>query len=518
MKTNKKSGQNKVQTNPSGITALLCGIFMLCVLPVAFHDALFDINRFKVNLVCTFVPILFIVTLILCLLRGEKMKGIGNACRGVAAPCLFMLLFAIACVISAALRGFEHAVIYGNEGRNAGLWFLLSCVAAFFLLAIWLPECGKLSVAAAVCAAFCGGLGFINMAGFDPFGFYREIGQGQQNIFVSTIGHVDFLGAYLACLLGICGGQALFAKKPGTRRLCAACAVVIGLGAAASRTDNAVMSEALACLMLIALSGDSLSRMALALGISGACCLAYPAMYAAAQASRFDMEVHGLPLLLGETPVGFALGAVLLALCVLCLMQDRRGARAPGRRLTFSIALGGLAVAAVLLVGSVVYFTVFAPEVDIGGLSSFLRFDDSWGTLRGFVYKRALRAYADFGLVEKLFGGGIDLTQRILTPYFDDPAMLVGGIFNDAHCQLLQILLTCGLFGMGSFVALYVSVLVLLLRHAGDDPVLCGALVSLAAYLVVMFINVTQPILIATYFSICGLAVARLRQNEHGGF
>jgi len=51
----------------------------------------------------------------------------------------------------------------------------------------------------------------------------------------------------------------------------------------------------------------------------------------------------------------------------------------------------------------------------------------------------------------------------------------------------------------------------LLFRRAGDDPLLCGALAALCGYLVTMLFNVTQPILISTYFSVAALAVARVR-------
>ena len=108
----------------------------------------------------------------------------------------------------------------------------------------------------------------------------------------------------------------------------------------------------------------------------------------------------------------------------------------------------------------------------------------------------------------------MELTLRVLTPYFDDPTMLRGGVFNDPHCQPLQMLLTCGVLGMTTFVLFYVSMLVTLLRHAGRDPLICGTFASVFAYSIVMLINVTQPILIATYFSVCALGLSGLRAQR----
>ena len=144
-------------------------------------------------------------------------------------------------------------------------------------------------------------------------------------------------------------------------------------------------------------------------------------------------------------------------------------------------------------------------------------FDDSWGSLRGFAWIRSLRAFADASVAQKFFGAGMELTLRVLTPYFDDPSMLRTGVFNDPHCQPLQMLLTCGLLGMAAFVLFYAATLVTLLHHARHDPLLCGAFASVFAYSVVMLINVTQPILIATYFSVCALGLSALRAQRSSG-
>ena len=102
-------------------------------------------------------------------------------------------------------------------------------------------------------------------------------------------------------------------------------------------------------------------------------------------------------------------------------------------------------------------------------------------------------------------------TLAALKPYFDNPAMLSDGVYNDAHCQPLQFLLNCGLLGAAAFVTFYLVTIVTVFRHMGHDPLLMGLFASLAAYLLIMLLNVTQPILIATYMSLCALALARIR-------
>lgn len=493
-----------------GIVASFCTVFMLLAVPLMFHDAFFDINRFKVSAVCHVIPVfalLFAAALLLCGRGGRS----ALLCERTSWPSLaLMAVFLLACVIACAFAGFEDAVLTGSEGRYCGLYFFLCCGAAFFIIALGAGNARLLWGLTVLCAGVVAALGFANAMALDPLGFYERIRQGQQSMFLSTIGHFDFFGTYLTLILPLAGGLYVFDRRPCVRLFGVACAGVMAFGASAARTDSAFLSMHLSCVVLLALSGGSWARLSRSLMLWGLCFLSLPVTKEALSYSAFHPKTGGLLLILCDHHIALLVALALTLTGLLCALPLRRGKTPPRRKATM-LAVGAiLVVMALLFAGGMLVFTVFAPEMDIGEAASFLRLNDEWGSLRGAVYIRAMRAYADYGLKDKLFGRGLDLTLRILTPYFDDPAILVGGVFNDTHCQPLQLLLTCGLFGSAAFVALYLSLLALLLRHAGDDPLLCGALAALCGYLVTMLFNVTQPILIATYFSVAALAVARI--------
>ena len=492
------------------IVALACGAFMLCALPLLFHDALFDINRVKAVAVRRVVPALCLAMAAALPLAG-KARRLPRGLKAIYVPCALMGLFALACVASCARAGFESAVLLGDEGRYAGLFFMLSCAAAFFLMALWLPRGGALPGAFMLCGAAVSLLGTANLAGLDPLGFYAQIRPGQEQMFLATIGNVDFFGTYLLMPFSLAGGCALLGSGRRVRAFSAACAIAMLPGLAAARTESAALGLCVACFTLFALSGDSLKRMALALALWGAGMLAHPAVFLLAEQSPYDPMYFGLPLALAAEGAGLLLGALLLAAALCLLALSRRGAGAPGKRRLVLLCAALTAAAVLALLAAIVWFTAFAPQAPLGEAADILRFDDSWGSQRGFVYVRALRAFAGFDPPGKLFGGGMELTRRILTPYFDNPAMPAADAYNDAHCQILQMLITCGLFGCAAFVGFYLSVLALLLRRAGRDPVLVGALAAVTSYGVTLLINVTQPILIASFFSLCALAAARVR-------
>lgn len=496
--------------------AFLCAGAMLFVLPLLFHDAFFDINRVKVGFVLRAVPVFAAAMVLAWIIRGRA-GGKGAPWKEIARPCAALLLFLLACVASSARVGFSSDVLTGSEGRYCGLWFFLACGAAFFVIAAGALRGKALMMWTLIAASVCSALGFANALGIDPLGFYAEIRPGQESAFLSTIGHFDFFGTYLVMMLGLAGGLCIFASGAKERALASVCAVIIAFGASASRTDSAFLGMHLVCAALLALSGGSLSAMARALVLWAVCFATLPVTRAALAHSLYDAAFSGLPLLLCEKGIALILSGLLLMAGAACMTLAGRGARAPGQKRMMIAVMLVLVLAALALLGVIVYFTAFDSQADLGSASTFLRFSDEWGSLRGFVYLRAVRAYADFTAAEKLLGKGLDTARAILTPYFDNPAGLASGVFNDAHCQPLQLLITGGLLTALAFAAFYLSMLAALVRHAGDDPILCGALAALFGYALIMLLNVTQPILISTYLSVAALAASRIRYLSRKG-
>ena len=491
---------------PEGI-AFLCAVVMLVALPLVFHDAFFDINRFKVRVVITAAMPLAMLFVLSRVIRGGRLLR----CGGADAPAAMMALLLLACTISCAGAGFAPSTLDGSEGRYCGLWFLLSCGAAFYVIGFGLRRTRLLTSLMMMSATLCAALGVVNAMGMDPLGFYTYIRAGQEQIFLSTIGNFDFFGTYLVMLLPLCAERFVFGKKPLVRAAGALCSAVVALGAAASRTDCAALGVHLVFFVLLLLSGDSLLRMARTLLLWAVCALALPVARLLLAGSPYHPAFTGLARFLSRSPLTLALACLLALAGLVAALLGKWGVRSPGRRRLMAFGLALAVLAAVLLFAAILFFTFVEPEYELGELADILRFDDTWGSRRGFVYTRALRAYADYSLKEKLIGRGLEQVLSTLNPYFDNPAMLSDGIYNDTHCQPLQFLLNCGLLGAAAFVAFYLVTIVTVYRYMGKDPLLMGLFASLAAYLLIMLLNVTQPILIATYLSLCALALARIR-------
>lgn len=499
----------KIRKRMPDVVAFACAVFMLCYIPLAFNDAFFDINRHKVKMVIACIPVFCAIMAVSLIFDPDRKKRFaGRIGRFVGSS---MLLLMVICVISCARAGFTDAVLTGSEGRYCGLYFMLCCGAAFFVISSSRIQLKALVLPVMVCAALCAGLGFANAIGYDPLGFYDRIKKGQEPTFLSTIGNFDFFGTFIVMMLALAGAQFVLCEKKVMRYVGGICAAVMAFGITACRTECSFAGMHMACYMLLALSGGDYARMARACVLWAVCCLSLPVTYPLLEISVYKPRIDGLPKTLYLQHIGEYAALLFVLLALILFLMKKRGIKPPSRNTLLKWMMAVCACGALLLFAAMVYFSVFDTKTKLGSLRNFLRFNDSWGTLRGFVYIRSLRAYGDYAPMDKLFGAGMELTRSILEPYFDNPKMLRFGVFNDPHCQPLQMLLTCGISGMVCFLSLYASVLLGLFRHAKDDPFACGLLCAIWCYSLIMLINVTQPILISTYFSICALAVSYVR-------
>ena len=84
-----------------------------------------------------------------------------------------------------------------------------------------------------------------------------------------------------------------------------------------------------------------------------------------------------------------------------------------------------------------------------------------------------MEAYSDFSVPQTLFGYGNESVKAIMTDrYYDDMMNTVGVIYDNAHNEYLQYLITTGIFGAVSYVGLLVTTGGALVRTAVSGAVM----------------------------------------------
>lgn len=100
------------------LTALSCAALMLCVVPLYFDNAFFNINRCKVNLICMTMP--WICAAAAVFFIGTHAFSETNRMEKLFPSDIAMLLFLIACTVSCAMQGFSESVLNGTSGEIWG--------------------------------------------------------------------------------------------------------------------------------------------------------------------------------------------------------------------------------------------------------------------------------------------------------------------------------------------------------------------------------------------------------------
>ena len=146
-------------------------------------------------------------------------------------------------------------------------------------------------------------------------------------------------------------------------------------------------------------------------------------------------------------------------------------------------------------------FTSILPE----SLAASLRFDDQWGSNRGFAWKRLWTVYKDdLTPLQMVFGLGGDAANARLN--IDDYSvkymtLLNGDVFDSAHNEYLQHLLCGGAVGLAAWLAFLAGHIRRGLRTAP------GLALAVFGYAVQAFFSISMPGVLPLVFVLAALCV-----------
>jgi len=487
-----------------------------------FRNGFFDINRSKYYLlVYSASAAAGLCGLFLCIERFMRRPDMRYTARRPMLAPIGACILSAAMLISSALSPDPLAALTGSGGRYAGaLCFLAMC--ALFAMRMWAqgaawPVTGALGLSGALCAL----LGVCNFLRFDPFHFYTEsLKPIYHNDFISTIGNINFFSAYMCLLLGLFGG--FFLKTRGRRAyLFLVPYALCAMGLLAARSESGMIGFAAIFIAICLAKMRTMKEAGRVCVLLGAFCLSALCMGALVQwRGGSHMELYaGIATTLMRSGTFMLIGA-LICLGLAAFFFTRRECPANERRLIAAqralLFLAALSAAAVIAL--MVYFTAINPSAQLSGLASYLRMDDHWGTFRGFIWKKTLVLYNELPLLQKLFGVGPDSLKPLLVEKcYDEMVTLTGILFDNAHNEFLQLLITGGAVGLLGYLLMIAGAMIPLRRAMRSDPALFAVYLALCAHLAQSVFNIAQPETTPAVFLLLAVAAgARSRRRTPG--
>ena len=500
------SGRKRITSIQNNISTLFI-LYMVTVYPLIMHNKYFDITATKYKTfeigVCIYAVLMAVAVVVdvLCDRRhnqgghgsvneAEKQKGIGHICSryNIRSVDIWFAGFILANTAAFAVAENKMAAYTGEDGRMCGLQFMLLVMFMYICLARKYRFTGIELPAYMVTGTGMAVIAVLQFVGLDVLGLRKGLSVNIEHIYISTIGNIDIFASFLCVLVPVAMGVYL-CDNALWRRIIAGVVIASGMAAAVVTNANlayAGIGVAVVILILVAVYRGAVTRLVEVMALMTGGCVTVRLALRATDSS--ELEVISLFMAESKAVVVVFLMCVAVAGCMRYVCSRHPEYSVSGRKPCICVG-AAMTVMAVIL-------GVFLISKGYG------RIDDSWGTYRGYVWNRLINIYSDFPLHKKLFGNGNESVKALMKgQYYDEMMNLVGVVYDNAHNEYLQYLVTTGLVGLVTYAGFLVSAFVMALKSH------TGLALGIAGYAAQAVFNLNQPLTTPLLFLLAAMAV-----------
>lgn len=420
------------------------------------------------------------------------------------------LILVILGAVTVFVSDFKSQAILGTGGRYMGYLFFLSSGLAYLFISRHnvLTEYELTSFQISMALACL--LGVFQACGMDLFNLITPVAQDQKAIFISTLGNIDVFSAFLALSLPVSMYMICFKSCKSKLFLLYFLTAALGFwGLFLSNSDSGYLGIFAAFWIICLLSFKSKENLRRFFDL----CLYFfflAFLYGLfKQEGIIQREMSFISQLVTKLQIScvFVLLFFILSLIFRFVKISEKTLKA--FRIIFITAS---VVFIAVIISCVFYFTEINKSYELGSLENYLRFNDKWGTNRGFVWRIYLEMFAGLPLSQKLFGCGQDCLSLALPNHLSNEMIEFGNYTNNAHNEYIQYLVSIGVFGLSAYIALFFSALIQLFKDKENAFLSYAVAVSIISYLVQASVNITQPIVTPLLFVF--LAFSRCKKEQ----
>lgn len=413
-------------------------------------------------------------------------------------------------IITTLLSPYPLASLHGSMGRGMGLGWSLILSALYFMITRHLKQP---HLVVNVLLGFGGlvcGLGIVQALGFDLFHLLSPL-QGQDlNRFLSTIGNVTFYAHLLVLLIAISTMRFHYAQKR-LRLNWGVYLCLFHLGVVLAHVDSAYLGLLILYGYHFIVYGKQREGLISLLWLLES---ALGAVIILQFLAHLDVSFYceGISAhLIQSDGIALLFMASLIILYGLKRYEKSADFIPLMRKILFTLS----GVIVLFLFGLILYVTWLAPNQALGSWSYYLRFDESWGSMRGFLWMTSLRVFfQEYSVMEQLFGKGLDCTRIILADALGTEVNTFP--YDHAHNEYLQYAITGGWFALLSYLC-FIAFTFRNLRQINEerDPRqgIRGALITHCAF---AFTSLNQPITTPIVFLLIILANTHIATSKQG--
>jgi O-antigen ligase len=477
---------NNIQKDPfadncASIISGVISVFLLVLvvgLPLYLHNSYFDILEAKYKWYYGSFFAMLVIVLVLSLIMlvidfkefgGDHVKKLFSALKPANWKKTFhpadaaILVFWLAALISTFQSEYFYESFWGNEGRYSGLFLMTLYVVMYFIVSRFWKFRGWVVHAFLLAGLIVCLIGITDYFQMDIFGFRVRIKPSESAIFTSTIGNINTYTAFVALVMGAAAGVFVTTQKRVELIWSYVCLFVTFMAIIMGCSDNAYLAlGALFAFMPLMLFRSRKGVIRYLVMVSTFATVIQCIDFINHKYEGIVLGLDSLFKIVANLPGLMVLVLALWAITITVYVTFKRNLAATGmaaaaqkqdmgelspvlRRVWIIFLVAAFLIVVFLLVDA----NVLGHGERYSSLANYLVFNDEWGTSRGYIWRKSMEAYGKFPLKHKLFGYGPD-TFGILTTdrFFGDMINATGLIFDNAHNEYLQFLLTIGPIGL----------------------------------------------------------------------
>lgn len=507
---------------------VLAGIYtlvILCIFPFVVHDRYFDILPTKYRFYSTATSAVLVFTVIYLIASGAVVRAVrsfgdGSWRRHLNFVDWAAIAFAVLITISTIQSDFRFESFWGNEGRYTGLFTLSLYVFSYFFISRflrWKQWYLDLFLAGGILACLWGITDYFRM---DIFHFKERIASNADS-FTSSFGNINTYTIYVAMVIAVAVILFLMSESVLRSIFYYICFIIGMFAIIMGESDNAYLS--LGALFALAplytfRKFQAVRRYAVLIAtiLTVARCIEWINV-------KYADTVIGINSLFsfisGYDKIMAVIAAAWTVAAVLYLLKLAIKKDSPGILLALRIIWGAVLAGAVLLFCYMFYDANIAGHQEkYQSIAKYLVFNDNWGTSRGFAWRISWENFLSFPLHHKIFGFGPD-TFGIITTFnnFQEMSENYHVVFDNAHNEYLQFLLTIGIAGLAAYLAFLISAFVKMTRQAKGNPLVLAPMFAFVCYSVQAVVNLNVPITAPFMWQFLAMGLAVCYQSGSAG-
>ena len=487
----------------AGLVILMAGVF-----PLFYTNNYINIIQSK-RFIFEVISIMTLVTAaIIILVTRDIHSFVGTINERIPKSkkiCIVLLLLGL--LISTLVSDMPMNSLTAPDGRKYGVIFMLLCIFAYvFTAAFFVPGRWVMWIVCIV-NGFMSILIIADNWKKDILGMKSNLVDYQFSKFTGTMGNININASYFAIIFPLVVTVFYISKKMGVIEnvLMMICCMLLFATGLCIRSDSIIWCTLL-CVVIINfncyLDGDKVRYIKMVL-INGALVMSYfitGCFYNSDRYESYHFSELGVSMCRGK---GLYAITVLFAVSLIMMIIK---IRFKDFDFTKSFKVGTIVLCCIIAAGAILIIAanIFSSFFDKSPLSKLV-ISESFGTNRGYVWKRTISMIKKEGFVYFVTGHGMN---RFFVPFYkyfyEEMMSRFTSPYIDAHNELLQMLVTTVIMGCAGYMGMMISGVYNGVKKYASNPLVLVEVMVLSSYLLQGIVNNPQVFTLPLIFLFMG--------------